>query len=76
VVSLGRRGNEYRGLVGKCEKRDHLKDLGLGGRISKWIFRKGKMVRPGFVWLRIGRSGGLLRKRRWTLGFHEMQVIF
>jgi len=31
----------YRVLVGKLRKRDHLEDLGIGGRIIlKWIFKK------------------------------------
>ena len=42
MVSLGRRRSGCRGLVGKCEKRDHLKELNLDGRITKWIFRKEK----------------------------------
>jgi hypothetical protein len=33
VASVGRRRSEYRGLVGKSEKRDHLEDLGVDGRI-------------------------------------------
>ena len=75
MVSLGRRRSGCRGLVGKCEKRDHLKELNLDGRITKWIFRKEKGGRSGFFWLRLGRIGGLLRTRRWTFGFHEMQGI-
>ena len=51
---MGRRRSEYRGLVGKCEKRDHLKDLGVDGRISNGSSGKRKAVGPGFVWLRIG----------------------
>jgi hypothetical protein len=33
--------NTYRVLVGKPEgKKDHLEDLGVDGRISKWIVQK------------------------------------
>jgi hypothetical protein len=42
--------------------RDHLKDLSLDGKvILEWILRKdcGKMC-TGFIWFRIGTSGGLL----------------
>jgi hypothetical protein len=41
--------------------RDHLEDLGLGGKIMlDWILRRrsGK-VWIGCIWLRIGTSGGL-----------------
>ena len=42
-------------------ERDHLEDLGVDGRISKWIFRKWDVgVWTGLIWLRIGTGGGLL----------------
>jgi hypothetical protein len=40
-------------------ERDHLEDLGLDGRISKWIFEK----QDGSKRLRIETGGGLLRMR-------------
>jgi hypothetical protein len=41
VTFIGERRGVYRGLVGKPEGRDLLKDPGVGGRIIlKWIFRK------------------------------------
>jgi hypothetical protein len=30
----------------------------------------------GFIWLKIGASGGLLWTRWWTLEFHKMREIF
>jgi hypothetical protein len=45
--------------------RDHLNDLGVDGRvILKWALKdKGRRVRTGFIELRIGSSGGLMRTR-------------
>jgi hypothetical protein len=42
--------------------RDHFKDLGVDGKvILEWILRKRcGNVWTGFIWLRIGTSGGLL----------------
>jgi hypothetical protein len=42
--------------------RDHLEDLGVDETvILKWILRKyGGKVWIGFIWLRVGISGGLL----------------
>jgi hypothetical protein len=44
------------------KERDHWEDKDLGGRtILKWILeRKDKMEWTGWMWLRIGTSGGLL----------------
>jgi hypothetical protein len=49
-------------LVGKPEGRDHAEYLGLDWRILlEWILGKcGGKVWTGFIWLRIGTSGGLL----------------
>jgi hypothetical protein len=44
------------------EERDHLRALGVDGAIElKWNIKdENGTVRIGFVWFRIGRSGGLL----------------
>jgi hypothetical protein len=61
--ALGESRNGYRILVGKPEGKNHSEDLGVDGRIGlilKWIF--GILVLRvwiGFMWLRIGTSGGL-----------------
>jgi hypothetical protein len=54
--------NAYYILVGNLMGRDHLEDLGVDGNIIlQWILGKwcGR-VWTGFIWLRIGTSGGLL----------------
>jgi hypothetical protein len=52
----------YRFLVGSPKVRDHLEDLGVGGRITlRWTLgRKGSMEQTGFGWFRVGTSVGLL----------------
>jgi hypothetical protein len=43
--------------------RDHTEDLGINGNMkSEWILGKqdGK-IQNGFIWLKIGTSGGLLQ---------------
>jgi hypothetical protein len=47
-------------LVGKPEGKNHYKDLDVGGRIIlRWILEKQDgVVWTGFIWLRIGTSGG------------------
>ena len=41
IARMGKRRGVYRVLVGKPEIKDHLEDLGIGGRIIlKWIFKK------------------------------------
>jgi hypothetical protein len=62
---MGENRTTFRGLVDKPEGKNHLDDLSTGGRtMLLWILKKedGK-VWVGFVWLRIGTSGGLLRIR-------------
>jgi len=54
--------NTYRIVGGNQWKRDCLGALGIDERItSKRIFRKqDKMVCTGFIWLKVGTSGGPL----------------
>jgi hypothetical protein len=62
VARMGR-GDVFTGFwLGGPKVRDHLEDLGVGGRITlKWTLgRQGSMGRTGFSWLRIGSGGGLL----------------
>ena len=42
--------------------KDHLKDLGVDGRIIfKWMFKKWNgEAWTGFIWMRIGTGGGLM----------------
>jgi hypothetical protein len=50
--------------VGKPERRNHLKDPGVEGKIIlKWIFEKGMEAWTGSIWLRIGTGGGFLCMR-------------
>jgi len=54
----------YRVWCGDLREREHFEDLGVGGKILKWIFKKldGEPW-TGLPWLRIGRGGGLLWMR-------------
>jgi hypothetical protein len=62
VARMGEGRGVYRVLVGRPEGKDHLEDLGVGGRIGlRWTLgRQGLMGQTEFIWLRIGSSGGLL----------------
>jgi hypothetical protein len=62
VARRGEMRNAYKILSGKSEGRDHSEDLGVDRRIIlEWILGKwGRKTWTGFIWLRIGTSGGLL----------------
>jgi hypothetical protein len=58
VARKGEVRNSYNILIGKPEGNRPLKDLDIDGRLTlEWI-----KLWTGFIWLRIGTSGGLL----WT----------
>jgi hypothetical protein len=58
---MGDRRGAYRVLVGRPDGKNHLEDLGVDGRILKWIFKKWDgEAWTGLIWLRIGTGGGLL----------------
>jgi len=61
VACMGDRRVAYRVLVGKPDRKSHLEDLGMDGRIIlKWIFKKwDDVARTGSICLRIG-TGCLL----------------
>jgi hypothetical protein len=62
VANMGEKRNAYKILVGIQKETDCYKDINVRGRIIlKWILdRKDGVVRTGFIWLRIGTSGGPL----------------
>ena len=62
VARMGERRRICRVLVGKPEGKNHLKDLGVDGRIIlKLIFRKWDVgIWTASIWLRIETGGGLL----------------
>jgi hypothetical protein len=62
VARMGR-GEVFTGFwLGGPKERDHWEDLGVSGRITlSWnLGRQGSMERTGFIWLRLGSSGGLV----------------
>jgi len=49
VVNVGERRGAYRVLVGKPERKNHMEDLGVDGRIRlKWIL---KTLNGGEAWI-------------------------
>ena len=59
---MGKTRIVYRVLVGKPERKNHLENPGVDGRIIlRWIFRKWDLeVWSESSWLRIGTGGGHL----------------
>lgn len=40
IVNIGRMRYAYRILIGTAERKDHLDDLVMNGKILKWILKK------------------------------------
>jgi hypothetical protein len=58
---MGEMRNAYNILVGKPERKNHLEDLGVDGKISERILGKtGGRVWTGCIWLRTETNGRLL----------------
>ena len=63
------------GLV-RERKRDHLENLGVDGRILKWILKKSlRIACTALFWLRIQINGWMLWKRKLTKVFHKLRGI-
>jgi hypothetical protein len=45
---------------GKPKVKEHLEDLGVDGRILKWILKSGVGAWTGLVWLRLWKGSRLL----------------
>jgi hypothetical protein len=61
VVRMGDRTNAYRVLVRRPDGKRPLGNLGVGGIILKWMFKKYEgEIGSGLIWLRIGTGGGRL----------------
>jgi len=61
VTYMGQIRNLYVVLVGESKERDHSEDLGIDGRILKYILKKEDWrAWTSFIWLRIGLRVGLL----------------
>jgi hypothetical protein len=60
VARMGEGRNVYRVLVGRNERKNHLEDQGIDGRMgSKWTL--GRLIGgvwSGFTWLRLGMVVG------------------
>jgi len=61
VARMGKKKGAYRVLVGKPERKNHLEDPGLDGRIKlRWIARSWNGAWTGLIWLWIETGGGYL----------------
>jgi hypothetical protein len=62
AAGIGNMRNVCKILVGKREGKSYLQDTGVDGSMMlKWILNKqDRGVWTGFIWLRIGTSGGPL----------------
>jgi hypothetical protein len=59
---MGELRNAYNILVGEPKGRDHFEDLVVNGKIIMELIleKQDGSVSTGFIWLRIGTSGGPL----------------
>jgi hypothetical protein len=59
---MGEIRNAYKIFIGNLKGRDHLEDVGIGGKITlKWILGKqGENLWTGCIWNGTCTSGGLL----------------
>jgi hypothetical protein len=62
VTRMGQLRNSYRNFLGNLKGKDRLGVISVHGRIRlKWISKiQDIRMWTGFIWLRIGTSGGLL----------------
>jgi hypothetical protein len=62
VAQIGEVRNAYKIVVKKVKGRDDLEDLGIDGKIilERILGKYGGKDWTGFIWLRIGTSGGFL----------------
>ena len=61
VAHMWERRSVYTILVGNMREKYHLEDVGTDGKIiMKWNFEEMEWGWSRFIWLRIGKSGGLL----------------
>ena len=77
VARMGKSRGAYKVLMGKREGRNHLEEPGADRRIIlKWVLGKWEgWTWTGSIWIRIGRSNGLLWMRGWIFGFYKMWGI-
>jgi hypothetical protein len=63
VACMGENRGAYRVWWGNQRERDHLKNLGIDGRILKWNFKKCKLGGGGMDWIDLAQD----RDRWWAL---------
>ena len=77
VTHLGERRNKYRVLFWDLKERGRLKHYSIGCRIIlKWGFKTEMDWLRLDLYDRIGKKGGLMCTRLWTLRFRNMRVVF
>jgi hypothetical protein len=54
VTGMGEMRNSYKAYLKNLNRRDHLEDPGIGGRIIlKWIMKQDARMHTRLIWLRI-----------------------